>query len=119
MVDENNHLRIIDFGLSFFSRSHSDMTTTKGIGSRRYLAPEQLAKVKLTGRHKGDIDLKTRKTTASDVWAYACILFEVCDHQLLVSSQMITIQALPWYVDVQWIWSIPSSLSGKRRRGLG
>ena len=61
MIDEEGHLKILDFGIARVSGDES--TRTSGSGTLRYMSPEQL-----TG---GSLDHR------SDVFALGCVLYEI------------------------------------------
>lgn len=69
-----NSIKIIDFGLAFLNESSGQKLTSTGalVGSIQYMSPEQC--------------IGTRATTASDVYALGCILFEMLEGAPLVQS---------------------------------
>ncbi|KIO29777.1 hypothetical protein M407DRAFT_69993, partial [Tulasnella calospora MUT 4182] len=69
LVNDKPDAVLCDFGLAVFiedSEASSGLTTTRSIkGSLRYMSPELLD------------DKETKHTLESDIWAWACTIFEV------------------------------------------
>lgn len=68
LVNNQGHILLCDFGLTIVPDSDpSGLTTTKSLkGTVRYLAPELL-----------ETETPAR-TLSSDVWAWGCVVIEVC-----------------------------------------
>lgn len=79
LINEDGEPRISDFGLArLFDSNGSSLgqTSFKGQGSVWWQAPELLYPTKFNGIEPG-------LTTKSDVYAFACVSFEVSDHASL------------------------------------
>jgi serine/threonine protein kinase len=75
LVGSDRKAKIADFGFANFA----DMTmsfTTRRIGTPKYMAPELL-----------DTDRKFQRTTESDIFAFACVAFEVALQQSFAGAQ--------------------------------
>jgi serine/threonine protein kinase len=75
LVSSDRKAKIADFGFANFA----DMTVsyaTVRMGSPKWMAPELL-----------DTRLKFQRTTKSDIFAFACIAFEVTLQQTFVEAQ--------------------------------
>ncbi|TFK48789.1 kinase-like protein [Heliocybe sulcata] len=72
LIDEDHHVRLADFGLSVFAEGTAGPgTCTNRDGSMAWMAPELIDPVQF-GHHD------YYRTTATDVYAYACVCLEVC-----------------------------------------
>jgi len=69
-IDDQWHVRLADFGLAGFADATLVTHTSNNAGSIRWMAPEL---------HNPEIfDLKElRRTAASDVYAFACVVLEI------------------------------------------
>ncbi|TDL24969.1 kinase-like protein [Rickenella mellea] len=67
-VSETEHALIADFGLSILTEQPGFTSDSWGNGSLRWMAAELLSE---------EIAEDTRRTTASDIYAYACTVLEV------------------------------------------
>jgi eukaryotic-like serine/threonine-protein kinase len=68
--DGSDHLKVLDFGISKFGASSSNLTKTSALlGSPLYMAPEQLTSTKSAD-------------TRADIWALGVILFEMITNDL-------------------------------------
>ena len=69
-IDDQWHVRLADFGLAGFADATLATHTSTHAGSIRWMAPE------LHNPELFDID-GTRRTKASDVYSFACVVLEV------------------------------------------
>ena len=75
LVSSSREAKIADFGLANFANM-SATYTTKRIGTPRWMAPELM-----------DKSQKFQRTTKSDIFAFACIAFEVAIQQYFTEAQ--------------------------------
>ncbi|KAJ6460980.1 kinase-like domain-containing protein, partial [Mycena sanguinolenta] len=74
LVDEEGHARLADFGLAFWVDATTKDSSTRA-GSTRWMAPELL--------HPESVQLtKFRRTLATDVYAFACVCYELYHQDL-------------------------------------
>ncbi|KAJ7263064.1 kinase-like domain-containing protein [Mycena rebaudengoi] len=67
LIDNENHVRLADFGLARFA--HSPLAPTNRGGSTRWMAPELL--------HPESCGMKEfRRTFSSDIYSFACVCLE-------------------------------------------
>ena len=69
LVGRNREAKIADFGLANFANMSATYTTAR-MGTPRWMAPELM-----------DNSQKFQRTTKSDIFAFACIAFEVALQQ--------------------------------------
>ena len=69
LVNSNREAKIADFGLANFVNMSATYTTVR-MGTPRWMAPELI-----------DNSQKFQRTTKSDIFAFACIAFEVALQQ--------------------------------------
>jgi serine/threonine protein kinase len=75
LISSDREAKIADFGLANFADMSVSHTTAR-MGTPRWMAPELL-----------DINKKFRRTTQSDIFAFACIAFEVALQQFFADAQ--------------------------------
>ncbi|KAF7377835.1 Protein kinase domain-containing protein [Mycena sanguinolenta] len=74
LVDEEGHARLADFGLAVWVDATTKDSSTRA-GSTRWMAPELL--------HPESLQLtKFRRTLATDVYAFACVCYELYHEDL-------------------------------------
>lgn len=84
LIDDNNGIRITDFGLSRRADTNSTMTPTAGTSTGAWMAPElyyRAPKKRFISFVRSRIILTNdnfHKSKETDVWAYGCTVFEVC-----------------------------------------
>lgn len=71
LVDKDGHVRVADFGLTGFQNATLASKTTNRNGSIQWMAPE------LLDPERYGLD-RFKRTTNSDVYAFACVCSEVC-----------------------------------------
>ncbi|KAF7368647.1 Kinase-like protein [Mycena venus] len=68
LIDDDDHVRLADFGLTRFS--HAENASTNRGGSTRWMAPELL--------HPASCGLDDfERTPASDIYSFACVMLEL------------------------------------------
>ncbi|KAJ7226783.1 kinase-like domain-containing protein, partial [Mycena pura] len=77
LIDDDNHVRLADFGLARFS--HTENASTNRGGSARWMAPELL--------HPTACGLDFfERTPASDIYSFGCVMLELYTGQPLFSE---------------------------------
>ncbi|KAJ7226765.1 kinase-like domain-containing protein [Mycena pura] len=72
LIDNDNHVRLADFGLARFS--HTENASTNRGGSARWMAPELL--------HPPSCGLDVfERTPASDIYSFGCVMLELYTEQ--------------------------------------
>ena len=75
LVSSDRKVKIADFGFANFADMSVSYTTVR-MGTPKWMAPELL-----------DIRLKFQRTTKSDIFAFACIAFEVALQESFADAQ--------------------------------
>ena len=82
LLDSDYHVQIADFGLT---RLADATATCSGAMSYHFAAPELFGASEDEGECDDEMFLM-RKTTRSDVYAFACLFYEVCHTMELLTS---------------------------------
>ena len=75
LVSGDREAKIADFGFANFAEMSVSYATVR-MGTPKWMAPELL-----------DTNQKFRRTTKSDIFAFACIAFEVAHQQSFADAQ--------------------------------
>jgi len=70
LVDENVHVRLVDFGLSVFTGTDDSSPNDRAEGAVRYMPPEILRPSRFTGEGE-------KNTTASDIYSFGMVCWRI------------------------------------------
>jgi len=74
LVDDNGHARLCDFGMARLLEGTNTGSSTGGHGTIRWMAPELFV---LDEVEENNLTFAPKPTTASDIYSFGCVCFEL------------------------------------------